>query len=68
MGDRFAPPAFNFAVLPNVGGEDPYWQIKRLAIERQQLAPEPTYQAIEVPATARSDSSPPSLPPSPASR
>src|SRR2546421_1796870 len=43
------PPAFNFAVLPNVGGEEPYWQIKRLAIERQQLAPEPTYEAIEVP-------------------
>ena len=30
-------------------GEEPYWQIKRLAIERQQLAPEPTYKAIEVP-------------------
>ena len=43
------PPAFNFAVLPNVGGEEPYWQIKRLAIERQQLAPEPAYEAIEVP-------------------
>ena len=27
------PPAFNFAVLPNVGGEEPYWQIKRRAIE-----------------------------------
>src|SRR5262249_31698009 len=49
MGDRIAPPAFNFAVLPNVGGEEPYWQIKRLAIERHQLAPEPAYQAIEVP-------------------
>jgi cytochrome o ubiquinol oxidase subunit 1 len=43
------PPAFNFAVLPNVGGEGPYWQIKRLAIERHQLAPEPTYEPIEVP-------------------
>jgi cytochrome o ubiquinol oxidase subunit 1 len=43
------PPAFNFAVLPDVRGEDPYWQIKQLAIERQQLAPEPIYQAIEVP-------------------
>ena len=30
-------------------GEEPYWQIKRLAIERQLLAPEPTYEAIEVP-------------------
>jgi cytochrome o ubiquinol oxidase subunit 1 len=62
------PPAFNFAVLPNVGGEEPYWQIKRLAIERQHLAPEPTYEAIEVPRNSRSDSSPPSSRPSPASR
>ena len=27
------PPAFNFAVLPNVDGEEPYWEIKRRAIE-----------------------------------
>ena len=43
------PPAFNFAVLPNVRGEEPYWQIKRRAIETQQLAAEPQYQPIEMP-------------------
>ncbi|HEY0422786.1 MAG TPA: cbb3-type cytochrome c oxidase subunit I, partial [Rhodopila sp.] len=43
------PPAFNFAVLPNVQGEEPYWEIKRRAIETQQLAAEPDYQAIEMP-------------------
>jgi cytochrome o ubiquinol oxidase subunit 1 len=43
------PPAFNFAVLPNVRGEEPYWQIKRRAIETQQLAAEPDYQPIEMP-------------------
>jgi len=43
------PPAFNFAVLPNVQGEEPYWDIKRRAIESQQLAPEPQYQPIEMP-------------------
>src|SRR6266700_1813953 len=43
------PPAFNFAVLPNVRGEEPYWDIKRRAIEAQQLSPEPKYEAIEMP-------------------
>jgi len=43
------PPAFNFAVLPNVRGEEPYWEIKRRAIETQQLAAEPDYQPIEMP-------------------
>jgi cytochrome o ubiquinol oxidase subunit 1 len=43
------PPAFNFAVLPNVEGEEPYWQIKRRAIETQQLAAEPDYKPIEMP-------------------
>ncbi len=43
------PPAFNFAVLPNVQGEEPYWQIKRRAIESQQLSAEPEYQPIEIP-------------------
>jgi len=36
-------------VLPDVRGEEPYWALKQLAIERQQLAPEPVYKAIEVP-------------------
>ncbi|HEY6432938.1 MAG TPA: cbb3-type cytochrome c oxidase subunit I [Acetobacteraceae bacterium] len=43
------PPAYNFAVLPQVQGEEPYWQIKRRAMETQQLSAEPDYQPIEVP-------------------
>jgi cytochrome o ubiquinol oxidase subunit 1 len=43
------PPPFNFAVLPNVQGEEPYWEIKRRAIESQHLAPEPEYEDIEMP-------------------
>ena len=39
------PPAFNFAVLPQVDGEEAYWEIKRRAIETQQLAAEPEYRA-----------------------
>jgi len=43
------PPAFNFAVLPNVKGEEPYWGMKRKALEAMHLSPEPSYQPIEVP-------------------
>src|SRR6266436_2377471 len=43
------PPAFNFAVLPMVHGGEPYWDIKRRAIESQQLAAEPHYEPIEMP-------------------
>jgi cytochrome o ubiquinol oxidase subunit I len=43
------PPSFNFAVLPQVGGAEPYWEIKRRAIEAQQLAAEPHYDGIELP-------------------
>ncbi|HEX4171881.1 MAG TPA: cbb3-type cytochrome c oxidase subunit I [Acetobacteraceae bacterium] len=43
------PPPFNFAVLPNVQGAEPYWEIKRRAIESQHLAPEPAYEDIEMP-------------------
>ena len=43
------PPLFNFAVLPNVKGTEPYWGMKRKAIEAMQLSPEPTYEPIEVP-------------------
>ncbi len=39
------PPPFNFAVLPNVEGEEPYWQIKRRAIETQELSAEPRISA-----------------------
>jgi cytochrome o ubiquinol oxidase subunit I len=43
------PPVFNFAVLPNVEGEEAYWGIKLRAIEVQHLADEPDYQPIEMP-------------------
>jgi len=43
------PPAFNYAVLPNVQGEEPYWTVKQRALETQQLAAEPDYQPIEMP-------------------
>src|SRR5206468_2369238 len=43
------PPFFNFAVMPNVEGEEAYWGIKQRAIETQQLGPEPKYEAIEMP-------------------
>ena len=43
------PPAFNFAVLPQVEGEDAYWGIKERAIRRAELSEEPEYVDIEVP-------------------
>jgi cytochrome o ubiquinol oxidase subunit 1 len=43
------PPLFNFAVMPNVKGEEPYWGMKRKAIEAMQLSAEPSYEAIEIP-------------------
>jgi len=43
------PPAFNFAVLPQVDGPDAYWRMKQQA--RQQAKPdaEPRYEEIEMP-------------------
>jgi cytochrome o ubiquinol oxidase subunit I len=43
------PPHYNFAVLPDVHGEEAYWMRKQLAIQRAQLIPEPDYQPIEMP-------------------
>ena len=43
------PPEFNFAVLPNVEGEDAYWSIKQRAHEQATLGEEPEYHDIEVP-------------------
>jgi len=43
------PPFFNYAVIPNVEGEEAYWGIKQRAIESQSLTPEPSYQPIEMP-------------------
>ncbi len=43
------PPAFNFAVLPQIDGEEPYWSIKQRAIEQRKMRDEPTYEDIEMP-------------------
>ena len=43
------PPAFNFAHLPEVDGEEPYWGIKQQARERARLGAEPVYEDIEMP-------------------
>ena len=43
------PPAFNFAVLPQVHGEDAYWGIKQRALRQARLGEEPTYTEIEMP-------------------
>ena len=43
------PPAFNYAVLPNVEGEDAYWFIKETARAQNVLRDEPEYKDIEMP-------------------
>jgi cytochrome o ubiquinol oxidase subunit 1 len=43
------PPFFNFAVMPDVEGEEAYWGIKLRAVETQQMSPEPTYEPIHMP-------------------
>jgi cytochrome o ubiquinol oxidase subunit 1 len=43
------PPAFNFAVLPRIEGEDAYWSLKQRTIQRAALSDEPTYMDIEMP-------------------
>jgi cytochrome o ubiquinol oxidase subunit 1 len=43
------PPAFNFAVLPQVEGEEVYWGFKQHAIQRARLRDEPEYTEIEMP-------------------
>src|SRR6201982_802749 len=43
------PPQFNFAVLPDVHGEEAYWGIKQRAIQQGQISSEPHYEAIEMP-------------------
>jgi cytochrome o ubiquinol oxidase subunit 1 len=43
------PPHYNFAVLPDVHGEEAYWHRKQEAIKRDALIPEPDYQPIEMP-------------------
>jgi cytochrome o ubiquinol oxidase subunit 1 len=43
------PPAYNFAVLPNVMEEEAYWGIKQVAIEQHRLTDLPDYTEIELP-------------------
>jgi cytochrome o ubiquinol oxidase subunit I len=43
------PPHYNFAVLPDVHGEEAYWTRKQTAIKLDQLIKEPDYQPIEMP-------------------
>jgi cytochrome o ubiquinol oxidase subunit 1 len=43
------PPAFNFAVLPTVTGEDPYWNLKQRATGQVGADEEPDYRDIEIP-------------------
>jgi cytochrome o ubiquinol oxidase subunit 1 len=43
------PPHYNFAVLPDVHGEEAYWTRKQTAIKRDQLIDEPDYKPIEMP-------------------
>ncbi len=43
------PPAFNFAVLPRIEGEEAYWGIKQRAIRQARLRDEPDYIEIEMP-------------------
>jgi cytochrome o ubiquinol oxidase subunit 1 len=43
------PPSFNFAVLPDIRGEEPYWTIKQTALERRQIRDLPEYEDIEMP-------------------
>ena len=42
------PPAFNFPILPDVEGEEPYWGMKRRGLEAE-LAKDADFEAIEVP-------------------
>jgi cytochrome o ubiquinol oxidase subunit 1 len=44
------PPMFNFAVLPDVKGEDAYWTIKQKATAERSLSPEPpAYADVHMP-------------------
>ena len=43
------PPAFNFAVLPNVEDEEAYWRLKGHAREKRELSERPDYQSFHLP-------------------
>ena len=43
------PPAFNFAVLPEVIDEEPYWGMKQRALDQAHPCEEPDYRELEIP-------------------
>jgi len=43
------PPVFNFAILPDVHGEEAYWAIKSRAKQQELEKNEPHYEDIEMP-------------------
>jgi cytochrome o ubiquinol oxidase subunit 1 len=43
------PPVFNFALLPDVTGEEAYWDIKQRALDQTQPVKEPVYEELEMP-------------------
>ncbi|HEV7602700.1 MAG TPA: cytochrome o ubiquinol oxidase subunit I [Bradyrhizobium sp.] len=43
------PPAFNFAVLPDVSGEDAYWKLKNRTTGQTRSDEKPEYRAVEIP-------------------
>ena len=43
------PPAFNFAVLPQIEESDAYWETKQRALRQHVLEDEPAYADIELP-------------------
>jgi len=43
------PPVFNFAVLPDVTGEEAYWGLKSTAREKKRLSDRPEYVDVEMP-------------------
>ena len=43
------PPAYNYAVLPNVEGEDAYWGMKQRAKAQQSSDDAPDYDYIDLP-------------------
>jgi cytochrome o ubiquinol oxidase subunit 1 len=43
------PPSFNFAVLPNIEGEEAYWGMKQRAHEQLLVDKEPVYEDVEMP-------------------
>jgi cytochrome o ubiquinol oxidase subunit 1 len=43
------PPVFNFAILPDVRGEEAYWGMKLRAKQDDAASDEPHYEAIEMP-------------------